>query len=214
MQSFKNSDGKSILMAMVRVIQENKAYLGEIDGLIGDGDHGMNMNKGFTQFALRFGEEEFSFSEGLENLSMILMNEIGGSMGPIYGTIFMEMADSLAAQSGEEITLPVLAEALSAGLSGLETIVDARVGDKTLMDTLTPAVNSLSGDAAANAQFAAALQNMKKAAEDGMQSTKDLMAKYGRSSRLGERSIGVLDAGACSCCLLLCAMADGILQLI
>ena len=80
MQIFYNADGKSILLKMVKGIQENKIYLGEVDGLIGDGDHGMNMNKGFSTFEARFGEEEFSFSEGLSKLSMILMNEIGGSM--------------------------------------------------------------------------------------------------------------------------------------
>ena len=71
MNSFLNQNGKPILMAMVKAIQDNKAYLGEVDGLIGDGDHGMNMNKGFTLFETRFGGEEFSFSEGLFNLGNI-----------------------------------------------------------------------------------------------------------------------------------------------
>lgn len=93
--SFYNADGKNIILKMVRGIQENKDFLGEVDGLIGDGDHGMNMNKGFSVFEQRFGEDTFSFSEGLGNLSMILMNEIGGSMGPIYGTILMSMGDAI-----------------------------------------------------------------------------------------------------------------------
>ena len=134
MQIFYNADGKSILLKMVKGIQENKIYLGEVDGLIGDGDHGMNMNKGFSTFEARFGEEEFSFSEGLSKLSMILMNEIGGSMGPIYGTIFMAMADDLDDKDVEEIDLKTFADCLQAGLEGLYDIVDARVGDKTLVD--------------------------------------------------------------------------------
>ena len=94
MSTFKNAEGKPILLKMVKGIQENKAYLGEVDGLIGDGDHGMNMNKGFSVFEDRFKDEDFGFSEGLDELGMILLNEIGGSMGPIYGTIFMDMAEA------------------------------------------------------------------------------------------------------------------------
>ena len=94
MKSFKNADGKPILIKMVQAIQENKAYLGEVDGLIGDGDHGMNMNKGFTVFKDRYADQNYSFTEGLEELGEILLNEIGGSMGPIYGTIFMDMSEA------------------------------------------------------------------------------------------------------------------------
>ena len=89
-----------------------------------------------------------------------------------------------------------------------------RVGDKTLVDTLAPAVSSLQKDAAEQASFADALKHMKEAALAGRNSTKDLIAKYGRSSRLGERSRGVLDAGSCSCYIILEAMADGILDLL
>ena len=192
MSAFKNAEGKSILLKMVKGIQENKAYLGEVDGLIGDGDHGMNMNKGFSVFEERFKDEEFSFTEGLDELGMILLNEIGGSMGPIYGTILMDMAE--AGEDLEEITVADLAAMLEAGLKGLCGIVDARVGDKTLVDTLSPSVDVL------------------KAA--GRDSTKDMVAKFGRSSRLGERSRGVLDAGATSCCIILTSMADGIIELL
>ncbi|MEA4933616.1 MAG: dihydroxyacetone kinase subunit DhaL [Lawsonibacter sp.] len=212
--TFKNKNGRPILLAMVKGIQDNKGYLGDVDGLIGDGDHGMNMNKGFTLFAKRFGDHEFSFSDGLENLSMILLNEIGGSMGPIYGTILMEMADALSSGGSEEIGLSDFTAALSAGLEGLYGIVDARVGDKTLVDTLAPAVASLQADIASGSSFDQALVTMKTAAEAGKESTKNLVAKYGRSSRLGERSRGVLDAGACSCNIILQTMADGILCLL
>ena len=116
MKTIKQSDGKVILMAMVKAIQENKAYLGEVDGLIGDGDHGMNMNKGFSVFEERFGGEDFTLSDGLNSLAMILMNEIGGSMGPIYGTIFMEMADS--AEEKDELTVADVRDMLQSGMDG------------------------------------------------------------------------------------------------
>lgn len=208
MESFKNVCGGDILFSMVKAIQNNKEYLGEIDGLIGDGDHGMNMNKGFTLFETRYREESFSFTEGLENLGNILFSEIGGSMGPIYGTILMDMAT--ASTDKEDITLPVLNDMLAAGLNGLQEIVEAKVGDKTLVDTLSPAVDVLQIGINRNMKFADTLNEMKKAAEKGRDSTKELVAKYGRSSRLGERSRGVLDAGAVSCCIILKSMADAI----
>ncbi len=209
MNTFINANGKPVLLEMVKAIQSNKAYLGEVDGLIGDGDHGMNMNKGFTVFEQRTTDKDISFTDGLNELGTILMTEIGGSMGPIYGTIFIEMAE--AGDGLEEITLNNLGSMLQAGLDGLQQIVEAKVGDKTLVDTLSPATESIKSDAAEGKEFKAALENMKAAAEKGKDSTKNMVAKFGRSSRLGERSRGVLDAGATSCCIILTAMADGIL---
>lgn len=211
MNTFKNANGKSVLLTMVKAIQENKAYLGEVDGLIGDGDHGMNMNKGFTVFGQRVADKDISFTQGLDELGTILMTEIGGSMGPIYGTIFIDMAE--AGEDLDEISLGNLADMLETGLKGLQQIVEANVGDKTLVDTLAPSVQSLKADAAAGTDLKTALQNMRAAAEKGKESTKDMVAKFGRSSRLGERSRGVLDAGATSCCIILTAMADGIAAL-
>jgi dihydroxyacetone kinase-like protein len=208
MTVFRNRDGKPVLMHIVKSIQENKAYLGEVDGLIGDGDHGMNMNKGFTLFETRFKDKEFTFTEGLSELGNILFSEIGGSMGPIYGTVLMDTSE--AGEELEEITVSDLSKMLERGLKGLQEIVEAQVGDKTLVDTLAAAVGSLNTSAKAEEDYKTALGKMKAAAELGKESTKEMVAKFGRSSRLGERSRGVLDAGAVSCCIILTAMADGI----
>jgi len=212
MQSFKNAKGKEILQAMVTAICENKSYLSEVDGLIGDGDHGMNMNKGFATFGSRLAGREISFSDGLQELGLVLLNEIRGFMGPIYGKIFLEMADT--AEEKEEIDLLIFTNMLQSGQAALGDVVDAQVGDKTLIDTLAPAVASIQSSVKAKIPFPDALDRMKAAAREGMESTKDLAAKYGRSSRLGERSRGVLDAGAVSCSILLAAMADGIQALL
>ena len=133
-------------------------------------------------------------------------------MGPIYGTILMGMAEQ--GEDLEEIGLEEFSGMLEHGLSELQTIIEAQVGDKTLVDTLSPAVDSLKKALEQGETFDKALDDMKTAAEAGRDSTKDLVAKFGRSSRLGERSRGVLDAGATSCCLILCAMADGIKELL
>lgn len=210
MKTFKNANGNPVLMKMVKAIHENKDYLGEVDGLIGDGDHGMNMNKGFMMFGDEFGDQKFTFADGLDNLGNILFSKIGGSMGPIYGTIFMDAAEQ--GMELEDITVKDLADMLGAGLAGLQEIVGAQVGDKTLVDTLAPAVDVLKKAAEEGTDFPQALEDMKAAAKKGMESTKDMVAKFGRSSRLGERSRGVLDAGSVSCCIILTAMADGILE--
>lgn len=214
MDNFQNVSGTPILKSMVKGIQCNKEYLGDVDGKIGDGDHGMNMNKGFSLFAKRFSDMNLTFSEGLYELGMILLNEIGGSMGPIYGTVFTEMSNYITAHDLDALGTAELAEVLDAGLKGLYGIVDARVGDKTLVDCLAPAAASLKKDACTGIGLKDALNHMKSAAIVGRDSTKELTARFGRASRLGERSRGVLDAGACSCCIILISIADGILEMI
>ncbi len=206
MEYVLNKNGRGILLSMVRAIQENKAYLGEIDGLIGDGDHGMNMNKGFSVYAETLGENETSVSDGLYDLGTNLLNKIGGSMGPIYGTILLHMSEQ--AEDVERIDLPQFIKMLESGMEGLYEIVDARPGDKTLVDTLYPALAALKAAEGAGKSFTVALEDMKTAAETGKESTRNLAAKYGRSARLGERSRGFLDAGAVSCCIILKAMAS------
>jgi dihydroxyacetone kinase-like protein len=207
---FKVKDGKPVLLKMVAEIQKNKDYLGEVDGLIGDGDHGMNMNKGFTMFAEQIAEKDIGFTQGLDELGNLLFSKIGGSMGPIYGSIFMSMAESI--EDLEEIDTADVSKMVNAGLEGLHEVVKGEVGDKTLVDTLVPANEALKKAAKEGKPLAEALEEMKAAAAKGRDSTKDLVAKFGRSSRLGERSRGVLDAGAVSCCVILTAIADGITE--
>lgn len=183
---FRVADGKMVLMRMVRVIRENKEYLGEVDGLIGDGDHGMNMNKGFSVFQERFKDSDIDFCSGLQSLGLVLMNEIGGSMGPIYGTMFLSMAK--AAEGKQTLTVSDLTGMMTSALSELQELVDARVGDKTLMDTLIPAIEAMQEAEAQGKDMRTMLENMKQAAKEGRDATKDMVARYGRSSRLGERS--------------------------
>lgn len=210
MSAFRNANGKSIVLAMIKAIQNNREYLGQIDGLIGDGDHGMNMNKGFTMCEKSIKDKNLSFSECLGQLGDILLTEIGGSMGPIYGTIFMDMAG----RAQDEIDGKIFSGMLNAGRDGLFEIIDARVGDKTLVDVLAPACDAFGNAVDSGDDFVQALGKMKETAEAGKESTKELVAKFGRSSRLGERSKGVLDAGATSCNIILQAMADEILNIL
>ncbi|MDR2370977.1 MAG: dihydroxyacetone kinase subunit L [Treponema sp.] len=209
---FQNKAGKAVLLKIAEAVKRNKDHLSEVDGLIGDGDHGMNMSKGFTMFAEGIAEKDIKFTDGLDELGNLLFSRIGGSMGPIYGTVFMQMAETGSAC--DLIGTSELAAMLRAGLLALYDIVEARPGDKTLVDTLAPACDAMDRAAENETELAEALTELKEAAVRGWESTKDLEAKFGRSSRLGERSKGVYDAGATSCRIILETMADGITELL
>jgi len=212
LEGFLNRDGKVIVENLIVVIQENKSYLSDIDGLIGDGDHGVNMNKGFTMCGDRLKDMDASFSEALKTLGRVLLMEIGGSMGPLYGTFFNKMARR--SKSEELIDKNVFGDMIKDAADGVAELGGAKVGDKTLMDVLIPASEAYSKALEEGKSFSDCLGDMSAAAETGWESTKDLVAKIGRASRLGERSRGVLDAGATSCNLMIQSMADTIRTLI
>ena len=205
MTSIPNAGAAQILREISTTIVENKAWLSEIDGKIGDGDHGVNMAKGFGRAAERTAPDA-SLTEALQTLSDVLMAEIGGSMGPLYGMMFSDMADALG--ETDQIDAACFATMLRAGLDGVQEIGSAKKGDKTLLDTLIPAVETFEAHISNGDTFTDALAAMRKAAQDGRDSTLDMVARIGRSARLGERSRGVLDAGASSCALILSGFAD------
>ena len=207
MLEFSNSEAGDIVLAMADRITANKAYLSEIDGKIGDGDHGVNMAKGFGMAAERLRGGTPSLAQAFDALGTVLMGEIGGSMGPLYGVMFTGFAEALNGR--EAIDAQAFGRMLHAGLDEVQGIGGAKVGDKTLLDALVPAIEAFDATAASGAPFVAALAAMTKAAEAGRDSTVDLVAKLGRASRLGERSRGVLDAGATSCALILATLAEG-----
>lgn len=193
--------GRVLVLELVDTIETNKAYLSEVDGAIGDGDHGVNMAKGFQLIKTRLGDREVSLAEGLALIGKTLLTDIGGSMGPIYGTFFIQM--SLAARDRNPADPLTFATMLDAAVKGVGELGEAKVGDKTIMDTLIPAEAAYKRAVEGGASLSAALAEMAAAADRGRDSTKDLVAKLGRAARLGERSRGVLDAGATSCALIL-----------
>lgn len=212
MKTFNITEGAVIVDNLIVVIHDNKQYLSDIDGLIGDGDHGINMNKGFTMCREALDAKPGDLNHGLNTLSRILMMKIGGSMGPLYGKFFKAIAKSFDGKT--EISLSDFALAIQSIVSDISAISPAKPGDKTLIDTLVPAAKAITEAAEAGDDFVTALDKMTQAARDGRDSTKDMVAKLGRASRLGDRSKGVLDAGATSCCLILENMADSIKTII
>src|SRR5277367_1369503 len=165
MANFPNSQGRKVVLAQVQTIVENKTHLSEVDGKIGDGDHGINMAKGFNLIKDRLGDKEVSLSEGLGLIGKKLMTEIGGSMGPLYGTFFIQM--SLKAKDRPETDARLFGEMLKAARDGLEDIGGAKVGDKTLMDAVIPAQQTYQAAADAGASLQEALKKMADAAEKG-----------------------------------------------
>ncbi|MEE8441493.1 MAG: dihydroxyacetone kinase subunit DhaL [Spirochaetia bacterium] len=211
MAGFKNAEGKLVVERMIAVIHENRVRLSELDGAIGDGDHGINMDKGFTLAEHEMADMQMSMSDALKMLGRTLLMKIGGSVGPLYGSMFKGMAG--AAKEAETVDAGVLKEMLTAGRAAVAELGEAKVGDKTLVDTLEPAMIAVSESVAGGADLPATVDSMIAAAEAGWKSTEDLMAKIGRAARLGERSRGALDPGATSCYLLLKAMGEAMKEL-
>ncbi|RJT40592.1 dihydroxyacetone kinase subunit L [Mesorhizobium waimense] len=210
MQQFDNASAGDIVLSLADRIIENRAYLSEIDGKIGDGDHGVNMAKGFGMAADRIRGNDMSLATAFDTLGTVLMTEIGGSMGPLYGVMFTQFAETIEGSSS--IDAGTFSAMLTNGLDGIQSIGSAKVGDKTLLDTLVPAIEAFDAANAGGKPFPEALDALVVAAEKGRDSTKDLVARIGRASRLGERSVGVLDAGATSCALILETLALGAKQ--
>jgi dihydroxyacetone kinase-like protein len=208
MESFSNAGGGDIVLTIAERIVENRAHLSDIDGLIGDGDHGVNMAKGFSLAAerLKSGQAQ-PLAASLATLGDVLMTEIGGSMGPLYGVMFSGFADAL--KGVQDIDAAAFERMLRNGLEEVQSIGSAKVGDKTLIDAYAPALQAFSAATAKGESFADALDALIVAAEKGRDSTIDLVARIGRASRLGERSRGVLDPGAASCAIILRAFAEG-----
>lgn len=207
MKHFKNIEGALALKQVIKAIQQNKDYLGMVDGEIGDGDHGVNMNKGFSMAGERI-EDQHGFSDASKIIAEALMDDIGGSMGPLYGSFFKALWRH--SRNLETIDARQYLEMLKAATTAVMDIGGAKVGDKTLVDTLAPACAAFEQALASGSNFDVALNESVKAAETGKNSTKEMIAKIGRSARLGERSRGVLDAGAVSCFIIIESMHTAI----
>ncbi len=206
-----NNQGYPVISSIVTSVRENRQYLSELDGKIGDGDHGVNMSKGFAMAGQRINDKT-SLSDGFQIIGEVLLMEIGGSMGPIYGTFFESLYQE--SKDKEKITASDFHSMLKTAINSTIDICGASPGDKTLIDTMVPALNALETSLENRNGFSVALGDMIAGAKEGMESTENMVAKMGRSARLGERSVGFIDAGAASCYIILESMADSMKELI
>jgi dihydroxyacetone kinase-like protein len=190
-----------------RVIAENKDYLTQLDSAIGDADHGANMDRGFKAALAKLPSvADKDIGTLFKSVGMTLVQTVGGAGGPLYGTFFMQAGTSTANKM--ELTAADWSAALEAALSGVVARGKAQLGDKTMVDALTPALNALKQAVNDGADQNESLRRSASAAEQGMKDTIPLVAKKGRASYLGERSAGHQDPGATSSYLLLKAASD------
>jgi dihydroxyacetone kinase-like protein len=191
-----------ILKQIGEQIQMEKDYLTELDNVIGDGDHGINMARGFKEVEKKLADlSGKDIGSILKTVGMSLVSTVGGASGPLYGTAFMRAGVAVGAKT--EIDGNDFIAALEAAIGGIEMRGKAHEGEKTMLDALIPALNAIKKSYAENNDFKAALTRGVEAAEKGVEYTKTIIATKGRASYLGERSLGHQDPGATSSCLML-----------
>ena len=202
------------LVAWVRgfaaLIGENKEQLTQLDAAIGDADHGTNMDRGMTAVlvALGDGNPPASAAALFKQVGMTLVSTVGGASGPLYGTFFLRFA--AAAGEVTELEPKGFAAALRAGLDGIVARGKAEPADKTMYDALAPAVDALDTALEGGEDLETALRSARAAAEGGRDATIPMLARKGRASYLGERSVGHQDPGATSVALLVGTAADAL----
>ena len=196
------------LSGAAAAVAEQADYLTQLDAAIGDGDHGINMDRGFQAVGKALAGQDASVPPGrlLILAGKTLVSTVGGASGPLWGSFFRGAGRSLG--DAELLDGGQLADALDAGVRAVQDLGAAEPGDKTMVDALVPARDALRTAVAAGTGLPEALAAAASAAEEGMRATTPLVARKGRASYLGERSAGNQDPGATSAYLLLKAAAD------
>lgn len=187
-------------------ITHNADQIAELDRVIGDGDHVVNLQRGLA--ALDSINDELSaldWSAAFIKIGMTLMSTMGGASGSLFGSLLVSMGK---AAKDKKLDLAVFATIFSQGVESVKQRGKADIGEKTMLDTLIPVAARLQADATNHVTLTTALTNTKTVAIAGMESTKALIATKGRASFLGNRSIGHIDAGARTSQLMICAIAD------
>lgn len=187
------------------VLEQHAAELDELDRAVGDGDHGTNMLRGFRA-ALDSVVDSDTPARNVKHVGMALVGNVGGASGPLFGTFFLRAGQAW----GSPVSTASLARAVRLGLDGVVARGKAEVGDATMVDALAPVAESLEASAAADVELPTAVSAAVAAAQDGAERTRDMVARRGRASYLGERSLGHPDPGAVSASLLVSTLsADG-----
>jgi dihydroxyacetone kinase-like protein len=187
-------------------VSAERDYLTQLDAAIGDGDHGINMDRGFGAVQKALAEQEAGVPPGrlLIAAGKTLVSTVGGASGPLWGAAFRHAGRTLG--DAPEWDAEQLVEALAAARDGVVDLGAAAPEDKTMVDALTPAVDAMRSSLDAGASLGAAVTAAAEAAEEGARATVPLQARKGRASYLGERSIGHQDPGATSVALVMRAL--------
>lgn len=207
MSSLDTKQMAAIIKGMAKKIEAEKDYLTQLDNEIGDGDHGINLARGFETVEKKLP----SLAGGdigalLKGVGMQLVSTVGGASGPLYGTAFMKAG--MACKGLTELDGPAFVKAMEAAVDGIKMRGKATEGEKTMLDALCPALKVMQDEVAAGKSLKEALQDAAVAAEKGVEYTKTIIATKGRASYLGERSLGHQDPGATSSLYLLQVLAE------
>ena len=196
------------IRAFAAEVGAKKEQLTQLDAAVGDGDHGINMDRGMSAVVAKVdaASDEQDIGALLKTVGMTLVSTVGGAGGPLYGTLFLQMGTAVSGK--DELGPDDWAAALEAGIAGVQARGKAEPGDKTMIDALIPGRDALKSALAEGASFEDALRQSADAAGQGMRDTIPLVARKGRASYLGERSAGHQDPGATSSHLLLEAAAE------
>lgn len=193
-------------------INAHAEEVAELDQAIGDGDHLVNLQRGLATLESMSTElDQMPLSDAFSKIGMSLMSTMGGASGSLFGSMFVTMGKTAKDQP---LTLVGLSEVFSAGVESIKARGKAGIGEKTMLDTLIPASESLQQSVSNAVPLETALMDMQQAAIAGMESTRDMLATKGRASFLGERARGHIDAGARTSQLMLCAIADAVIKYI
>lgn len=203
-----NKSVYGVVHAVGDIIIQNKAYLSELDQAIGDGDHGINMARGFESVFIKvdgLGEGK-DIGSVLKTIGMALISSVGGASGPLYGTAFLRAA--VPSQGKNQLESETVGQMLLAAINGIKERGKATRGEKTMIDSLEPAYEAFESARLSGKTTIESLEIACEAAKKGIEYTKTIIATKGRASYLGERSIGHQDAGATSSHLMLKAILD------
>lgn len=201
---------KDIFIKIADVLIENKNYLTELDAAIGDADHGINMARGFTKVKEKIEPNGFKNNSDLvKTVAMTLISTVGGASGPLYGTAFLNISKVIPDSDFDIDSFIKIGETI---IEGIQKLGKAQQGEKTMLDTIIPAVNALRESKVKGLSLERALEECKKAAEEGMKATIPLLATKGRASYLGERSKGHQDPGATSSYLIIKVIVDELIS--
>ncbi len=199
------------LAQVADALDAHKDELTQLDMPIGDSDHGINMARGFD--AVRDLLPQLAGKDApavLKKAGMTVISKVGGSSGPLYGTILRKLG--VAVKRAGDLTLASFADGLEAGFAGIQDLAGAQLGDKTMLDAMRPAIDALREGIDAGEDAAQVLTHAAQAAADGAGATVSLVAKKGRASYLGERSVGHKDPGAASFAYCMAAVAHAVEQ--
>lgn len=201
----------SMFAEIAKAMAESKAHLCELDGVIGDADHGIAMDLGFSTVATNLAAPDITAADPtmvFNTAAKSFLNAVGASSGPLYATAFMRAGASVKGKT--VLTASDFADAFIAMAKGIQDRGKAEIGDKTMIDAWVPAAEAVESAKTQGASLAEILDKAGKAAEAGAEATKAMIASKGRSARLGERAIGHIDPGAASAAILIRAMGKGL----